>query len=85
MTIRQGELIQHKDLGLPLSVGLSLSEFNASDLATAIKEMLKKDRTFSDIKYVKIKQDGAYVSIKISVSVAGTQSTLPLSYEMRLS
>jgi hypothetical protein len=84
LSIEKGELLQHKDLGMPLSIGLSLADFNAKDVVTAIRKQLSQDSTFSRIDRIKVVQNGPGVSIDISAVVAGTTQPLPLNYGMKL-
>jgi hypothetical protein len=85
MLMHQGELLQHKTIGLPLSIGLSLADFAAQDVVDAIKSQLSQDRTFSRIDKIQVVQNGAAVDISIQALVAGTSAPLPLSYGMKLS
>jgi hypothetical protein len=85
LSIEKGELLQHKDLGIPLSVGLSLADFNAKDVVSAIRKQLSQDSTFSRIDRIKVVQNGPGVSIDISAVVAGTSQPLPLNYGMKIS
>jgi hypothetical protein len=85
LSIEKGELIQHKELGLPLSIGLSLADFSAQDILNAIKKQLSQDSTFSRIDKISVVQKGSGVSIDISALVAGTSQPLPLNYGMTLS
>jgi hypothetical protein len=84
LSIEKGELLQHKDLGMPLSIGLSLADFNAKDVVTAIRKQLSQDSTFSRIDRIKVVQNGPGVSIDISAVVAGTTQPLPLNYGLSL-
>ena len=84
LLMQQGELIQHKTIGLPLSIGLSLADFSAQDILNAIKAQLKQDSTFSRIDKVTVVQNGAAVEIGIQAVVRGTSSPLPLNYGMKL-
>jgi hypothetical protein len=85
LSIEKGELLQHKDLGMPLSIGMSLADFNAQDVVTAIRKQLSQDSTFSRIDKIVVTQNGPGVSIDISALVSGTSVPLPLSFGMRLS
>jgi hypothetical protein len=85
MSIEKGELPHHKEIGLPLSVGLSLADFSAQDLLTAVKQQLTQDSTFSRIDKISVVQKGNAVSIDIGAVVAGTSQPLPLNYGMKLS
>ena len=82
--IKKGELLQHRDIGLPLSIGLSLADFKATDVVSSIKETLSQDSTFSRVDYINVNQNGPSVSIKIGVVIAGTAMTLPLTYTLNL-
>jgi hypothetical protein len=82
--IKQGELLQHPSVGLPIEVGMSLADFSAQDLLKAIKKMLQNDATFSRIDKIKVTQREGVASIDISAVVTGTFQPLPLSYKMPL-
>lgn len=82
--MKQGELLQHPSVGLPIEVGTSLSDFSAQDLLKAIKKMLQNDATFSRIDKIKVVQKAGVATIDISAIVTGTFQPLPLSYKMPL-
>ena len=84
LIIQKGELIQHRELGLPLSIGLSLADFSAQDVMNAIKKQLSQDSMFSRIDKVSVVQNGNAVSISVNAVVAGTSQPLPLNYGMKL-
>jgi hypothetical protein len=85
LSYEQGELLQHPSVGLPLSVGLTLADFNAQDVVRVLKDQLSADPLFSRIDRVKVTQKGPTVDIKIDAVVAGTAAPLPLQYGMQLS
>jgi hypothetical protein len=84
LSIEKGELVQHRTIGMPLSIGLSLADFNAQDVVNAIRTQLTQSSMFSRIDKVSVKQNGSAVSIDLSALVAGTTAPLPLSYSMAL-
>ena len=85
ISIEKGELIQHRDIGMPLSIGLSLADFSAAATVAAIRKQLSQDSTFSRVDRIVVNQNGNAVSIDISAVVAGTSRPLPLSYGLDLS
>ena len=85
LAIQQGELVQHKSIGLPLSIGLSLADFSAQDVLNAIRKQLTQDSMFSSIDKISVVQNGPGVNISINAVVAGTSQPLPLNYAMALS
>lgn len=84
LSYEQGELLQHPKIGLPLSIGLSLADFSAQEVVTAIKNQLGQDPLFSRIDRVAVVQKGAAVDIKINAVVTGTAAPLPLNYGIAL-
>jgi hypothetical protein len=84
LSINKSELIQHPDIGMPLSIGLSLADFSAAATVAAIRKQLSQDSTFSRIDRIVVNQNGNAVSIDISAVVAGTSRPLPLSYGLNL-
>jgi hypothetical protein len=85
LSINKSELIQHPDIGMPLSIGLSLADFSAASTVAAIRKQLSQDSTFSRVDRIAVNQNGNAVSIDISAVVAGTSRPLPLSYGLDLS
>jgi len=84
LSIEQGELIEHRDFGLPLSVGMSTADFNPQKVLEAVRKMLANDNTFSRIDKLQIRQDGPTVKIDISAAVTGISQPVPLTFEMKL-
>ena len=84
-SIEKGELIQHKELGVPLSIGLSLADFSAQDTLNTIKAQLSSDPMFSRIDKISVIQKGPAVDIQIQAVVAGTSYPMPLNYGLKLS
>ena len=78
--VNQGKLPLHKGFGLPVKVGDSVADINATSIVKAVRDMLQNDSSFSSVDMVRVRINGNSASIDTSATVAGTRAPLPLSF-----
>ena len=83
LSVQQGKLYLHPGFGLPIKVGTSTADVNTQSVLSAVKEMFLSDPTFVRVDGVRIKKNGAALSIDASAVVEGTTVPLPLSFGIR--
>ena len=83
LSVEQGKLYLHPGFGLPIKVGTSTADVNTQSVLSAVKEMFLSDPTFVRVDGVRIKKNGAALSIDAAAVVEGTTAPLPLSFGIR--
>jgi hypothetical protein len=83
LSVRQGSLMGHPEYGLPLSVGESLADLDASDFVRAAQDMFGGDPTFTAVRGAHIDVQGPLAKIGLAVEVAGTSQVIPISADVK--
>jgi hypothetical protein len=83
LSVEQGKLYLHQGFGLPIKVGTSTADINTQSVLSAVKELFLSDPAFVRVDGVRIKKNGAALSIDASAVVEGTTAPLPLSFGIR--
>jgi hypothetical protein len=78
----QGSLLHHPEYGLPITIGESLADMNANNLAQALQNLFSGDPTFTSVSNVSVNVNAPGASISLTVNIAGVQDTVPLSFNI---
>jgi hypothetical protein len=79
----RGSLLHHPDYGLGLTPGVSTADLDAKTMLSSLQEMFRADKTFSGVSGVAISKMGPVVRVAMSVGIAGTNQTIPLTVDIR--
>lgn len=78
----KGDLLQHPTFGLAVEPGSSTADVSAQDILKSVKATFASDPAIKSISNAKVSQIGNAVYISLSVILAGTNETLPLSFAL---
>jgi hypothetical protein len=79
----KGSLLHHPDYGLGLTPGVSTADLDAKTMLSSLQDMFRADKTFSGVSGVAISKMGPVVRVAMSVGIAGTSQTIPLTVDIR--
>lgn len=79
----RGSLLHHPDYGLGLVVGASTADLDAHQMLATLEDMFKNDPAFSGVSGVSILKTGPAIRVAMSVGIAGTNQTIPLTVDIR--
>lgn len=79
----RGSLLHHRDYGLGLEVGASTADLDAKRMLSALQELFRSDPAFSGVSGVAISKVGPVIRVAMSVGIAGTNQTIPVSVDIR--
>lgn len=79
----RGSLVQHPSYGVGLEPGTSLADIDAQQTLQAVKGMFAGDPDFVGVNGVKVEKRGPTMSVKLSIGIAGTSASLPVSLDVQ--
>jgi hypothetical protein len=82
LSVRQGTLLEHPEYGLPLAVGDSIADIDATSILRAAQDLFHGDPTFVGVKGARIDINGPMAKLGLAVEVAGFSQIIPVSAEV---
>jgi len=82
LSVVQGTLNRHPEYGLPLEVGQSLADLNATEIARAAQGMFAGDPTFLGVKGTQVTVNGPLTNLNLAVEIAGINQVIPISAQV---
>jgi hypothetical protein len=83
METPRGALIHHPEYGFGLNVGVSTADVDVKEVASSLSNMFKSDASFSGVSSVAIAKKGPVLQVSMTVGIAGTQQTLPVTVNIK--
>jgi hypothetical protein len=83
MSTPRGSILHHPDFGLGIKVGNSVADVNAASIIASVKQMFTNDSSFTGVDYATVRIEGGTASIDMTVGIAGTNKTLPLTFALK--
>lgn len=77
----RGSLLRHPGFGLPLTVGQSLADMSASDLADISKTLFADDPAFNAVNTISVVNQGPAVSIALGLDVVGQEQPISVAIQ----
>lgn len=81
-TVR-GSILQHPSFGLPIDVGYSLADVNASDILKALRDTFKGDTTYTNFSMAQVNISGPVSSIFFTVGLRGLAEVIPVTIDLK--
>lgn len=81
--VPRGKLHRHPGFGLPVEVGASTADVDATEALNAVRRMLSEDPMFSRVDGVQVVKQGPVTRINAAVVLTGTSQPIPVSYQVR--
>jgi len=78
-----GSLLHHPEFGLGIAAGTSIADLNAKDLLAAAKNLFSTNPKFTGVESASVLLNGPMAQIALTVGIAGTNSFLPLTFEVK--
>lgn len=82
LTVKQGTLLEHPDYGLPIAVGDSIADTDATNLLRAAQDLFQGDPTFLGVKGARVNINGPVTQLGLAVEIAGLSQVIPVSAEV---
>lgn len=83
LSLAKGSLNRHPEIGFPVSVGTSIADMSAKDIAKTLKSMFADDPVFTGVQAVSVETVGNSTKISMSVTVRGGTQPIPLVLDVR--
>jgi hypothetical protein len=83
LSVVQGTLNRHPTFGLPIQVGQSVADLDASALLRACRNLFNDDPAFTGVTHASVKVGGPIVTIAIGVGVKGQDQVVPITFDLK--
>lgn len=82
MTTEQGQMFRHPEFGLASILGTKLDDPDAARdiVVQSINEMIEEDPRFDRVKKLTVRLDGTAFLVGLEVQMAGSNTTVPISF-----
>lgn len=84
LSVVQGTLNRHPTFGLPVQVGQSIADLDASALLRACRNLFADDPAFTGVQHASVLVGGPVVSIAIGVAIKGQDQVVPLTFDLKI-
>lgn len=82
LSTERGTLLHHDDFGIDVSVGGSTADSDANAILKSVQEAFQGDPAIARVSAVTVRKEGPTVHIGLSLELAGSGKTVPLSFQL---
>jgi hypothetical protein len=82
LSVVQGTLNRHPEFGLPVKVGVSTADVDASTLLKSVQNLFADDPTFTGVTSASIRKVGPAVNIGMGVGIRGQSQVIPITFNL---